>query len=654
MNMTIDHNNASCQPEGAAATLPVRQQYIPLGLAHVLWPSAVNANVLSSPVAEWISNCSSAQNYRRDYRSFRLGYAQGASGDTSEVAEYPFSSQPTSPKLEGTADYASANLDDDAARPLTLVTNWRLAYHRFRLGKSNGANGEIDLLAQELSKEALKYLPVYQLIQLRKKQRTKQEEVLRRQQQQPRLQSAPSFARGGIHVHFGSGKLGLGLVLNSLVERNRLPILIIQAPSRAPWKMLVDNTTVEIAVNDESLINMFIHADPTDTVSLKEKLSDRCENGKQGTGLLLADRSSLTETKIYALRHCETMSCTVGPGLKDLTDLLLDMRGELNKYWKEKCGEELSPPPKPVLFACENDHAGVKEMGERLNGYIDVVPCMVDRICSMISYSTNENNRTTINVKTEAYPGEIVVMKPHEHFGKDRGENFCFMDTVPFGGPVVRVPELESQATYYTERKFLLVNGGHTVLAFITMIRAQRNGQQFHPPGEFELLNWETMTDEERGKMWAFAVARLLLLTWQYESSVLQDAHNVSNAKDLAAVLLHYAKNTLKRFSAIPDTTKRILAGGVDNRYNGRLKNVEDFLNDAYPASTEVGKEILKQAGISYCAMVTEVHQLVQDAYSFTTEGQTGTPVSPAGIIRLPSLGLIDQLKSSPKHNRST
>lgn len=238
-------------------------------------------------------------------------------------------------------------------------------------------------------------------------------------------------------------------------------------------------------------------------------------------------------------------------------------------------------------------------MAVQLKGLVEVIPCMVDRICSEVTGEIDENDLTvgkhtiggesaasaplvqSVRVKTEHFPGEIIVMKKPNHLSTEYQVN-DFNELVPFGGLEAKVPELPIQATYYAERKFLLVNGGHTVLAFLTMIRAIGKSDTLHfiPPGEreaasshtrsvagdFLLLNWETMNDDERIMLWSFSVARLLLLVWQYETSILMDAHGVDNEKDLAQQLLHYAKETLKRFSAVPDTTKRILAGGVDNR----------------------------------------------------------------------------------------
>jgi len=43
--------------------------------------------------------------------------------------------------------------------------------------------------------------------------------------------------------------------------------------------------------------------------------------------------------------------------------------------------------------------------------------------------------------------------------------------------------------------------------------------------------------------------------------------------------LLDYAWTTLQRFSNIPDTTQRVLSGGVVKRFEGRLRNVQHYLN---------------------------------------------------------------------------
>lgn len=46
----------------------------------------------------------------------------------------------------------------------------------------------------------------------------------------------------------------------------------------------------------------------------------------------------------------------------------------------------------PVLYACENDHLSVAELAQKLEGFCIVVPCLVDRICSSVSLTADENN----------------------------------------------------------------------------------------------------------------------------------------------------------------------------------------------------------------------------------------------------------------------
>lgn len=56
--------------------------------------------------------------------------------------------------------------------------------------------------------------------------------------------------------------------------------------------------------------------------------------------------------------------------------------------------------------------------------------------------------------------------------------------------------------------------------------------------------------------------------------------------------LWNYAERTLKRFATIKDSTKRVLGGGVANRYETRLRDVLDTI-ETFDRSMPLGAQVL-------------------------------------------------------------
>ena len=112
-----------------------------------------------------------------------------------------------------------------------------------------------------------------------------------------------------------------------------------------------------------------------------------------------------------------------------------------------------STDPRPVLYCCENDHAAVASLKRELRTRVRVVDCMVDRVCTGRRIAPGG-----VEIDAEPWPGSIVVLEP----GFDER-------LVPFAPSIAELPESLAHADYLSERKFSLVNGMHTVMAFLTL-----------------------------------------------------------------------------------------------------------------------------------------------------------------------------------------
>jgi len=111
----------------------------------------------------------------------------------------------------------------------------------------------------------------------------------------------------------------------------------------------------------------------------------------------------------------------------------------------------------------------------------------------------------------------------------------------------------------------------------------------------------------------------------------------------LALFLLQGARIAISRLGTGGDTTKRILGGGVVNRFETRLKPIAAFLDSAGSADRTPGapkadskwiggglaRLIVRRAKLTESTMRLLVLGLVKDAERFTVNNQAATIVAP-------------------------
>jgi hypothetical protein len=297
-----------------------------------------------------------------------------------------------------------------------------------------------------------------------------------------------------------------------------------------------------------------------------------------------------------------TFSCALGGAINKV---LLPLLGELPK---RRNGA------RPTLYACENDLDSVQALAGDLKRRVDVVPCMVDRICSKRDVLGGDT--PSIIVEAEEHPGSIVLLE----------ETSQSVDDLPLDGDTVQVPEREEVADYLFVQKKRLVNSMHTVLAFSTLVdyEANRNSlfhwEQALP--ELPLLNYSEAPVEVQERIWAWAIAQILVLMKEKGVDLMSEAHGVETEDELVEQMLSVARTTLERFSSIEDTTSRVLGGGVSNRYNERLipvaegmHLVEAMLCDLPYDSVQT--KVLRAAEMEVTDIVQACDSLVSEAEKF-------------------------------------
>lgn len=497
--------------------------------------------------------------FRQTYRSFRTGKALGAKGEIdqfhveSEIENFP-------ENQSGIEHETFSNMGHSHSDEIySAVTNYRLSYAKFRQGNSRGAKGEVSAVADVMTLEHARSMPVAQ-----------QSQFLRLEQD-----SEPQDTK--LHVHFGGGRLGLSLLSPAVSEAHKLgiPYVIVDAPF---------GDYAELVKRGHDTVNFYVNGVPTLTdvklVTREDQLPKNLFDPNTRIFICSTDQNLVSKV----LKYAETVSTSLGPIMPKV----------IAPYFTEPSGK--------YIYCCENDHGMVEKMEESLRNIATVVTCMVDRIS--IDRKVEGNNIYAIS---EPYAGEIVVLHP------PKGA------ILPaFKGMTVKVPSSKAAAEYFCRRKIGVVNGMHTTLAFISLLEKCKGDTA----EDVDLLSPSKATKEQQEMIRDFMVARLLLILYEHDTSVIKRAHNVSTEQEVAEILLDYGESTLKRYDTIEDKTSRVLGGGVANRWSTRLCNVKRFF-DANKSLDSVSKRLIRLAGVNEKRMRANVNKLVSESERFVGQKPT-------------------------------
>jgi len=345
------------------------------------------------------------------------------------------------------------------------------------------------------------------------------------------------------HIHFGAGRLGLGLVVPAIYASG-IPFAVLQRP-KPKWAEIFSEGPgyVDIKVNDR------IVAPGLARVSTSGKEIPYTEYPPRS---LVCCGSLEDPIALDLLARATSMSCSLGAAMGKVLSPLKELL------------PELEPDEQPVLYACENDHNAVMRLKKELEGTVAVVDCMVDRICT-----GREINADSIRIDAEPWTGSIVAQDPTVTESR----------RLPFSKSVATAPSSELEAEYYSERKFSLVNGMHTVIAFMTLAR-QYDNQVLQ---EYILLKYKFMTISQQREVRAWITARVAELVEKYGMDNLKKWHGFEDDGEVYDYLLEwglFVQN--ERFSRTDDVVSRVLGGGVANRWLTRLRPTQAWLEKRF------------------------------------------------------------------------
>ncbi|CAM9613298.1 unnamed protein product [Ascophyllum nodosum] len=512
------------------------------------------------------AHSASITHYRRTYNNFRLGKAEGAKGETDQFhveADIPAVDE----ELLESETFTS--LAKSMTKVMDAISAYRISYSRFRQGYHQGAKGEISAVTHLMSAKHARFMPVAQRSNL---MRTALEALAKGDQQAPLTR---------LHVHFGCGRLGMGLLSPAMNKAER-PVILVDGPFGDYEKL---------AKEGHKTVNFYVNDEPTLTnVTLVTKMEDLPKD-LYAPGLKVFVCSVDKDLQRKVVDACDTLSTSLGPVMHKVIMPHFDV--------DKPVGERTH------IYGCENDHGMVEELGEKLEGKAVVVTCMVDRICTGREVIGND-----IKINAEPHVGEVVILQPPQ------------MAPLPaFVGDNVKVPMTYGEANYFCRRKITMVNGMHTTLAFMTLCREETGGH----PGDHKLITNAVAPPDMQAAIWHWAVARLLLVLWEHDHEIIRHAHGLTTDDEVCETLIAYARSSLNRFDTVDDTTGRVLAGGVANRWNTRLKVALNYL-DSQPRPGQMETRLLKMAGVKYSQVVGSVKTLVEDSERFVGKAPASQP----------------------------
>ncbi|CAH0375577.1 unnamed protein product [Pelagomonas calceolata] len=323
-------------------------------------------------------------------------------------------------------------------------------------------------------------------------------------------------------------------------RRKRLDFMFILARGAWVWdsweQLFANSEEIDVSVNGEVKMKgaqvLAAHERPPETVP--------------ATSLVFGASS---EDLASLLSRATSFSCSLGAAMRRVMTYVkkLRKRRQFDPSYESATDRvysgDLSPEkdPRPVLYCAENDHESVARLKRELRTRVRVVDCMVDRVCT----------------------------------GFDPRY-------VPFAPSVATLPESLRHADYLSERKFSLVNGMHTVVAFLTL------DYMYNPvdPGgrEYVLIKYSKMRRAEQRKVEAWRTARIARLIEQFGIESIMRWEGADNVVEVWNSLLAFGDEVLtERFSAVDDLVSRVLGGGVANRYETRLKPTVKWLTNRQP-----------------------------------------------------------------------
>jgi hypothetical protein len=345
-----------------------------------------------------------------------------------------------------------------------------------------------------------------------------------------------------LHVHFGAGKIGLGLTVPTLSRRAN--ICIIQRPSER-WRPLLnvdEGKLVDVSLSiGKEVVKLILLRDSSDD----EVNRNAIQQWRSGSHLLvLSENNSLLRA---ILQEATSFSTALKNGL-DFATRTLGL---------------VAPRNKKNIYCFENERGDIDSFRadvSRLSSKYAVHQVVADRICSEVSFRLDPP-RIDVNCQQEGHVyllGDVAKTK------------------TLFGGSLaVTFATDEEDLRYFYERKFYLMNVVHAAMAFNAYASlAHKN----IPP-----LRWKDQflaTDPHDNLIRSVIAIQICRVILQNRDALNRRYPGVKE-RELFIEISRFADNAADRIFDSADLIQRVLspdAASLSKKFRSRVKDMSDFV----------------------------------------------------------------------------
>lgn len=399
-----------------------------------------------------------------------------------------------------------------------------------------------------------------------------------------------------IHVHYGAGKLGIGLVIPLIkYEENNTQLIIIQK-RKDDWRKLQKNKSISTKVTTT------IGTIETERkYYFKQQIQDNSKDINEIEDYIyLFDK--LSEVKDI-LEKADSISYSLGNKFVE-EEFLEFINSEKINFIREEV----------LIFPFENNPFGVKnstrsERESKLTKtkLIDI-PVKADRIC----FNREFNSDNEISVKAENYLEVVLGISKEKNRGLfnpslTKDKLLIFVD--------ITEKEGKERYEFLSQRKKLLVNELHFILA-IYGYDFLINKKVFHWDNQYITIIQSALFSESeyRKPIDTFINLQIIriLLSKEFENSVIQKEYQLVEFDEelLCEKLLSYAEIVKKRFSESEEDQVSRVFNSLDIdlvklKYEGIIKTIEIFLKE--------NKSDIEEKQISRIGTYLEYQSLIED-----------------------------------------
>jgi len=352
-----------------------------------------------------------------------------------------------------------------------------------------------------------------------------------------------------LNLHFGPGKLGLGLVVPLLVKQH-VAVCIFHSPANVKWQKLINylesapEETIIVRLSYGQNFKFSVFKDSDGNVNF-DKILNKWEKGE--------NIWIFSENKYY-LEEVIKRSNSITTSVKTLI-AANSIATTLNK---------IIPESEINIYPFENERKIITQMDSTLSQKkYNIIPLTCDRICSDMQFINN-----VILVNCEEY---------HQVFFYAKNEKVNSMFNYN-NNVVLRKNELEENFDYSQKTGF--VNSTHTILAIYIKEKLNEVGDEKVDLDLINLVHLIMHHSEIKNNLQIFIKIQALKLIFETQEFVLSNVYHTDDKSIILTQMLKFGYETLERFEKQKDSVQRILGGleGLKLKFDKHIKPVLNFI----------------------------------------------------------------------------